>query len=253
MNIAEVKKRLNKLQYKSTANSGPSEYAQAFWKPKADDGRQTIRIVPYKFNKDYPFSELYFHFNVGKTRMLALTNFGESDPIVEVVNELRKSQDPEMKELAKKIAPKIRYFAPVVVRGEEDKGVRFWEFGKQVYQGLLGDIEILAEDGVDDITDIVSGNDIVVEVNREQGKLYDTTSARIKPKSTPLHSDSKIVERLLNEQKELISIYKRYSFDEMKSVLQNHMLSLQGETEDVVHVDKRSASIDDEIDELFED
>jgi hypothetical protein len=253
MNIAEVKKRLNKLQNKSTANSGPSEYAQAFWKPKVDDGRQTIRIVPYKFNKDYPFSELYFHFNVGKTRMLALTNFGESDPIVEVVNELRKSQDPEMKELAKKIAPKIRYFAPVVVRGEEDKGVRFWEFGKQVYQGLLGDIEILAEDGVDDITDVVSGNDIVVEVTREPGKMYDTTNARIKPKSSALHSDSKIVERLLNEQKELVSIYKRYSFDEMKSVLQNHMLSLQGETEDVVHVDKRSASIDDEIDELFED
>jgi len=253
MNIAEVKKRLNKLQYKSTANSGPSEYAQAFWKPKADDGRQTIRIVPYKFNKDYPFSELYFHFNVGKTRMLALTNFGESDPIVEVVNELRKSSDPEMKELAKKIAPKIRYFAPVVVRGEEDKGVRFWEFGKQVYQGLLGDIEILAEDGVDDITDVVSGNDIVVEVTREQGKPYDTTHARIKPKSVPLHSDSKVVERLLNEQKELVSVYKRYSFDEMKSVLQNHMLSLQGETEDVTHVEKRGASIDDEIDELFED
>lgn len=252
MNINEVKKRLNKLN-SGPSSSGPSDYAQAFWKPKADEGRSTVRIVPYKFNKDYPFSELYFHFNVGKLRMLALTNFGESDPIVEVTNELRRSSDAEMKELAKKISPRLRYFAPVIVRGEEDKGVRFWEFGKQVYTTLLKDIELLAEDGVTDITDVYAGNDISVEMNQESGKLYPTTTVRIKSKSTPLHDDSKMVERFLEDQKELVSIYKKYSFDEMKTVLQNHMTTLQGDTEEVAHVEKRSSSLDDSLDDLFDD
>jgi hypothetical protein len=253
MNINEVKKRLGKLQNNGPSSNGSSDYANSFWKPRADEGRSTVRIVPYKFNKDYPFSELYFHFNVGKMRMLALTNFGESDPIVEVTNELRRSSDAEMKELAKKISPRLRYFVPVVVRGEEDKGVRFWEFGKQVYTTLLKDIELLAEDGVTDITDVYAGNDISVEMNQEAGKLYPTTTVRIKSRSTSLHDDPKMVERFLDDQKELTSIYKKYSFDEMKTVLQNHMTSLQGETEEVTHVEQRSASLDDSIDDLFGD
>ncbi len=32
----------------------------------------------------------------------------------------------------------MRVFAPVIVRGEEDKGVRMWEFGKEIYMQLLG-------------------------------------------------------------------------------------------------------------------
>ena len=33
---------------------------------------------------------------------------------------------------------KLRTFVPVVVRGEEGEGVRFWGFGKTVYQEILG-------------------------------------------------------------------------------------------------------------------
>ena len=61
--------------------------------------------------------------------MIALTNFEESDPIMEFATQLRKTGEKENVDLAKKLFPKLRIFAPVVVRGEEDKGVRFWEFG----------------------------------------------------------------------------------------------------------------------------
>jgi hypothetical protein len=250
MNIEEVKKRLNKLQNKQSSNNSYSDYANSFWKPKAEEGKQVIRIVPYKHNKDFPFVELYFHFNVGKQRMLALSNFGEADPIMELTNELRRSNDSEMKELAKNLSPKVRIFAPVIVRGEEDKGVRFWEFGKQVYMDLLG---VMSDEDYGNITDVVSGRDITVEVTREKGKLYDSTFIRVKPNTSPLHENSKMVESFMENQKELINIYKRYSFDEMKSVLQNHMISLQGETEEKTHVEKRSFTSNNNIDELFED
>ena len=39
--------------------------------------------------------------------------------------------------LGKKVEKKMRTYAPVVVRGEESQGVKFWGFGKTVYQELL--------------------------------------------------------------------------------------------------------------------
>ena len=35
--------------------------------------------------------------------------------------------------------PKMRTYVPVLVRGKESEGVKFWGFGKLVYQELLGD------------------------------------------------------------------------------------------------------------------
>ncbi len=42
------------------------------------------------------------------------------------VKELRKTSERDNWTLAGKLSPKTRIFAPVVVRGEEDKGVRLW-------------------------------------------------------------------------------------------------------------------------------
>jgi hypothetical protein len=257
MNIEEVKKRLNKFQNnKQSYNKDNSDYLNAFWKPKPEDGKQLIRIVPYKFNKDYVFSELYFHFNVGKTRMLALTNFGESDPIVELVNELRKNSDAEMKELAKKLAPKLRIFAPIVVRGEENKGVRFWEFGKQVYQELLG---VMMDEDYGDITDVVKGRDITVEVisAKETGKMYPTTTIRVKPKQVPLSEDADQVEKMLNTQVNIKEFFTKYSFEDMKESLQKYLNidneEVSEEKKDIQYTKSNAKkTVDHKIDELFD-
>ena len=51
MDIKQIKERLSQLQ-KTTSN------ANSFWKPSP--GKTQIRLVPYKFNKDNPFIQLYF-------------------------------------------------------------------------------------------------------------------------------------------------------------------------------------------------
>ena len=56
MDLNAIKKRLNQLQTSTTRTSN-------LWKPQ--QGNQVIRIVPYKFNKDNPFIELYFHYDLG--------------------------------------------------------------------------------------------------------------------------------------------------------------------------------------------
>ena len=95
----------------------------------------------------------------------------------------------------------MRILAPVLVRGEEDKGVRFWEFGKMVYTELLG---VMMDEDYGDITDIAAGRDITVEVipAAETGKMYDTTTVRVKPVQTPLSTDGSAAEGYLDNQKD---------------------------------------------------
>ena len=89
-------------------------------------GKHSIRIVPSVFNKSNPFKEVYMHYGINNRTMMSLTNFNEKDPIVEFAQGLRKSSEKDNWQLAKKLEPKMRVFAPVIVRGEEDKGVRLW-------------------------------------------------------------------------------------------------------------------------------
>ena len=170
MNLDEIRKRMDRLQNKSNGKS-KSDYKANFWKPPSGE-KSVIRIVPYKHNKEVPFTELYFYFGIDKPRMMSLSNFDESDPILEFASQLRKSNDADNMALAKKLYPKMRTFAPVIVRGEEDKGVRFWEFGKMVYQELLG---VMMDEDYGDITDIAQGRDVTVKLFQQLKLVRCTT------------------------------------------------------------------------------
>ena len=252
MNLDEIKKRLDKLNNKG--GGGSSDFKNNFWRPPVGEKSQ-VRLVPYAHNKDFPFIELYFNFGIGKPRMIALSNFSESDPILEFATTLKKSGDKENMELAKKLYPKLRIFAPVVVRGEEDKGVRFYEFGKMVYQELLG---VMADEDYGDITDIQKGRDVTIEVipAAETGKMFNTTTVRVKPNQTPLSDDAKLAESLLENQKDIVSLFKKYTFEEMKDELQGWLKPSEEdggkETEVKEAPSKTKKDIDSKLDELFD-
>ena len=252
MDLDEIKNRLAKLNNKG--GGGSSDFKNNFWRPPVGE-KSVVRIVPYQHNKDFPFSELYFYFGIGKPRMIALSNFSETDPILEFATTLKKSGDSENMELAKKLYPKLRVFAPVVVRGEEDKGVRFYEFGKMVYQELLG---VMADEDYGDITDIQKGRDITIEVipAAETGKMFNTTTIRVKPNQTPLVKDANAVEEFLNNQKELVSLFKKYTFEEMKDELQGWLKPADEdggkETEVKAAPSKQKENIDSKLDQLFD-
>ena len=120
--------------------------------------------------------------------------------------------------MSKKLEPKMRVFAPVIVRGEEEKGVRLWEFGKQVYAELLS----LANDpDVGDFTDIIEGRDITIETTGPEtnGTGFNQTKVRVRTKTTSLSENAQEVEKWLTEQPEVFTIFKKYSYDEMKDAL----------------------------------
>ena len=249
MDINALKKRLNQLQ---TTNNRTSN----LWKPSP--GTTVIRVVPYAFNKDNPFIELFFHFGLNNKTYLSPISFGRPDPIEEFAQKLKTSGNREEYQMARKLEAKMRTFAPVIVRGEEAQGVRFWGFGKTVYQELLS---VIADPDYGDITDAVSGRDVSVEfiTAEESGASFPKTSIRVKPNQTPIVEDKAQLENLLENQKDITELYQELSYEELTDVLNTWLnpddASTDEKTEtEVSSVVAESAKVEDAsaaFDELF--
>ena len=208
MDLNAIRKRLNQLQ---TTNNRTS----SLWKPQP--GKTQIRIVPYEFNKDNPFIELFFHYNLNNRSYLSPISFGRPDPIEEFAQKLRASGNKEDYQLSRKLEAKMRTFAPVIVRGEEKQGVKFWGFGKTVYQELLS---IIADPDYGDITDPVNGRDVVVEFlsAEETGASFPKTNIRVKPNQTPISDEPEVLE-LVKQQQDIREIYQEQSYDDLTEIL----------------------------------
>jgi len=213
MDLNAIKNRLNQLQKTNNRTSN-------LWKPQP--GSQIVRIVPYKFNKDNPFIELYFHYDLGGKNYLSPISFGRPDPIEEFAQKLKSTGSKDDYRLGKKVEAKMRTFAPVVVRGAENEGVKFWGFGKTVYQELLA---IIADPDYGDITDPVNGRDVSVEFKtaEETGKSFPSTSIRVKPNQTPITEDAKVLEAIKETQKDITEIYQERSYDELAEALGSYL------------------------------
>ena len=211
MDINAIKARLSQLQDSNTRVSN-------LWKPPA--GQTQIRIVPYLHNKDNPFIELFFHYQIGSKNYLSPISNGRPDPIEEFSQKLKENGSRDDYQIGKKLEAKMRTFAPVVVRGKESEGVKFWGFGKTVYQELLG---VIADPDYGDITDTTNGRDIGIEFKtaEELGTAFPKTNIRVKPNQTPITEDANLMETLLNSQKNLNEIYKEQSYEELTSVLES--------------------------------
>ena len=213
MDLNAIKNRLSQLQ---TATNRTSN----LWKPQP--GNQIVRIVPYKFNKDNPFIELYFHYDLGGKNYLSPISFGRPDPIEEFAQKLKGTGSNDDYRLVKKVEANMRTYAPVVVRGEEAQGVRFWGFGKTVYQELLS---IIADPDYGDITDAVSGRDVAVvfKTAEETGKSFPSTSIRVKPNQTPITEDASLLETLTENQKNITEIYQEQSYEDLTQALNDYL------------------------------
>ena len=213
MDLNAIKNRLSQLQ---TTNNRTSN----LWKPQP--GNQIGRIVPYKFNKDNPFIELYFHYDLGGKNYLSPISFGRPDPIEEFAQKLKSTGSKDDYRLGRKVEAKMRTYAPVVVRGEESQGVKFWGFGKTVYQELLS---IIADPDYGDITDTVSGRDIAVvfKTAEETGKSFPSTSIRVKPNQTPITEDASLLETLTENQKNITEIYQEQSYEDLTQALNDYL------------------------------
>ena len=224
MDLNAIKNRLEQMNKQTSNNSGGGK--SLFWKPSV--GKEVVRVVPNKYNKQFPFTEMLFYYGIGQRVMASPQNWGEKDPIQEFTKQLRQSGDKENWRLAKKLDAKTRIFAPVVVRGQEDEGVKLWQFGKEVYQDFLN---MATDEEIGDYTDIVGGRDIkLTTVGPEvTGTPYNKTSVGPSLKTSALSSDESVAKNILDNQPNPLDVFKRFTFDEVKAALQEYLSD--GETQ----------------------
>ena len=231
MDLNKIKSRLDNLnQASKPKQTEKKDYTLVYWKPK-EEGKYQIRFVPSKINKDNPFQEVFMHYGVGKYPIVALTNWGEDDPIVEFSKKLRKSSESENWRLAKQLDPNMRVFAPVVVRGEEDKGVRLFEFSKTIYMELLS---IADDEDYGDFTDVAQGFDFVVNASKVQDRPGFALSLRPKPKQSQLSSDASQIQTWLDNQPILLEERYKYTYEKLKEELQNFISGGEEKEDDII-------------------
>tara|TARA_A100001515_G_scaffold143448_1_gene144579 strand:+ start:463 stop:1209 length:747 start_codon:yes stop_codon:yes gene_type:complete len=240
IDMKKMRQKLAALQNKGGGNS-----KNAFWKPQ--DGDQTIRIVPTPDGD--PFKEYWFYYNIGKTPILCpKKNFGEESAIFDFATELYREGTPDSIEMAKKLFPKQRFFSPVVVRGEEDQGVRVWGYSRTVYEQLLN---LVLDPDYDDITDPDVGTDLTLTYGKKPGAMFPSTNLKPKRKSSVLCEDGDAeCLALLEQVPDFSELFERKTPEEVAQILKLHLNKGDGE-ETEKYGATPSAPKQDEVDKAF--
>lgn len=213
IDTSSLKSTLNRLDNKRSKG----EY---LWKP--NEGTQKIRLVPYKYNKTNPFIELMFHYNIpGKNWLSPASDpIGEYDPIYDFTEKLKNLGDTQSYNMARDIEPKLRTYAPVIVRGEESKGVRYWGFGKTIYKELVG---MILDEDQGDYLDPHEGMDIKVKyIPRDQSPTqFPQTEISPVMKPRPLTTDEDKIESWLRDQVKITEVFDIPTTEELEELLED--------------------------------
>jgi len=212
---------MKKMRERKLALENKGGNNNRFWRPQ--DGEQTIRIVPTADGD--PFKDYWFHYNVGNNPgfLSPKRNFGEDCPLDSFVRQLWQEGTDESKRMAKKLSARQRFFAPVVVRGEEDQGVRIWGFGKQVYETLLN---LVLNPEYGDITDAEQGTDLVLTYGKPAGATFPVTQLTPRRRSSALCPEPEKCREMLETIPDFDEVFasSRKSFAEVQAMLDEFLL-----------------------------
>lgn len=242
IDLESIRKRIAQLNGSAKKDGGAGNI---WWKPGV--GEYKVRVIPYNNNNGQPFKEIWYYNGIGVPNdrghgpfpMPTLKQFNSADPIQELINMLReedqKAGTDTNKPMLKKLYPKLTIMIPVIVRGEEDKGVRIWPLkNPKLYEQLLGyfvDSDVLEE--TSDWTDVSTGCDLKVKVF-ESGKIWNgnkvkETSVEMRIKSTPLSNDPEQIKKWIAGVPDVTTVDPVPTYEEAKKRLEQWMSAGAGE------------------------
>jgi len=196
------------------------------WKPKA--GEQNIRILPTADGD--PFREFHFHYNVGKNPGIYCNkrNDGGECAICDFASKLWRegveNDDSTLKNEAKKLFARKRYYSPVLVRGAESEGVKIWAYGKTAYETLLG---YVLDPDYGDITDPETGTDITLTYTLASGPGAFPKTA-LKPRRRPsVLCDDAIADcqELLDSVPVIDNLFEKKTAEQVQELLDGYLSS----------------------------
>ncbi len=219
INMELMRKKLAALR-----GDGDSAENSVWFKPQ--EGEQVIRIVPATDGD--PLKEMHFHYNVGEHKggiLCPKRNFGERCPICDFASSVWKdgvnNNDEDSKKLAKSLFVRARYFSPVIVRGQEDEGVKVYGYGKKAYELLLG---YILDPEYGDITDSLEGTDITLVYTKPTTPgAYPQTSLKMRRSTSTLLEDQEAIPALLDRMPDFDGLFERLSPEEIDAILDEQL------------------------------
>jgi len=220
----------NKFLQKTVAR--PQNQDKALFKARMDKP-QIIRIVPAP-NNEIPIKELKFYYNLGIKKkindkeysisVLAPSSYGESDPIEMFAEMFGQENSDEYANMNSEIKNKVlyqlrpssKYYIPIVVRGEESAGVKYWGVTEKLLQSLLDNM--WKDDNL--IYDPVKGRDLKVWIE-DMGRYKQTRFEFGMEK--PLSEDQGVSQSLINNHPILTDQFDKKSFSEIKEYINEVM------------------------------
>ena len=209
---------------KFTQEERMKKYFAAILSDKETQGQRRLRILPTKDGSS-PFKEVWYHeiqvdgkfqkfYDPGK-------NDNERSPLNEVYEELRSTGKESDKELAKQYLSRKFYIVKVIDRDNEADGVKFWRF-KHNYknEGILDKIiPIWRNKG--DITDPVTGRDIILELTKAKtpkGAQYTVIQTVMYDDAAPVHEDKTTADSWINDELSWEDVYSKKPVEYLEAI-----------------------------------
>lgn len=231
VNLDKIKERLDKL-----SGQGKGQQRKDIWGPPDDGKAAIVRILPWPDgNSGDPFKERWFYYGIGKGRSIpAPFQFNKPDPISELRKKFYDESTKESLELAGKLKPQRRFYAPVIVRGLEAEGPKLWPFSKTVAKSLYDE---MMDEEIGDITDLTTGYDVKVVKSKEQGQQYASASAKTVKRPSPIITGTKAeVQKKIDEWMKAVpnldEIFPQMSYEEVEKRMNDYINADEQKTSD---------------------
>jgi hypothetical protein len=185
-----------------------------FWKTPA--GTTVVRFMPPRPGKPTIYRFIWEHYidvpggapgAQKRARLVCPLQQSKADkldprrcPCCAYAEKLRATGNQEDYDLAGEYVAQRKIFANILVRGQEDRGVRIWAFGKKVYEALDAIRRDTRAGG--NFAHPVTGFDIVVK-RVGAGKNDTQYTVLADRKASPLHDDATIMDALLETMPDL--------------------------------------------------
>ena len=254
INIEAMKAKLEASKNGASAMQSNSKKS-TMWKPEAGD--QFVRVLPTADGD--PFREFHFHYGLGKNPGIYCSKKNDNGdcPICDFASKLWRdgvaNDDTTLKNEAKKLFARKRYYSPVLVRGQEADGVRIWSYGKTSYESLLS---YILDPDYGDITDPKTGTDIKLtySVPGTPGSFPKTT---LQPRRKPsVLCDDAVANcnELLESVPVIDNLFERKTKVEVQALLDEYLSSdrtVESFSSETTKYNSTTSNLDDEFNKFM--
>ncbi len=253
-NLDAIKAKINQLSgVRGSTNTQKTEKAKInWWKPSL--GQHDIRFLPYQDRNGQPFHEVSYYDSrlLSERRFVAGCQFEDTvDPVFNLLTELKKDKSKEAWMLWRNLQPKERYYAPIIVRGEEEKGVQLWELNSKLVKDIYS---VLAHPDYKDenLMDVETGYDFTVTVSPTDktfaGNPVKDIKLQPRRKPSPLAKSSEASEKIISGIPNLEAYFKAQvkSEEELRGMLEN-FLAGNGSSSEVSEDDEAVEQVKEKV------